>query len=150
MPVRARLLARVLVVASGCWEWTGLVVDEGYGKVCYRGNRGHLAHRAFYQEFVGPVPAGLTLDHRCHTEDASCPGGPVCRHRRCVNPQHLEPMTTEQNSSLSVWARKTHCPHGHAYSPENTRVAAGRRFCIRCGRDRARAQYTRRLQAVSL
>ncbi len=35
-------------------------------------------------------------------------------------------------------AKKTHCPHGHMYSPENTLVYRGSRFCLECKRTRAR------------
>lgn len=147
-PARTRLMAKVVRVESGCWEWTGLIVD-GYGRVGYRGVRGFLAHRAVYEELVGPIPAGLTLDHVCHSRDDACDGGSDCRHRRCVNPSHLEPVTFEENASRSIWARKTVCPKGHPYAGDNLRVAHGRRFCIKCSRDRARAQHARRRQAVA-
>jgi hypothetical protein len=42
------------------------------------------------------------------------------------------------------WANKTHCPKGHAYSPENTYVSkAGRRACRACNGPRL-AEYKRR------
>lgn len=37
-------------------------------------------------------------------------------------------------------ARRTHCPHGHPYSPENTCYSRGRRSCLQCGRDRYAAK----------
>lgn len=37
-------------------------------------------------------------------------------------------------------AAKTHCPKGHPYDVENTRICQGKRVCRRCGRDRYRAK----------
>ena len=36
---------------------------------------------------------------------------------------------------------KTHCPEGHEYTAENTRVADGRRRCLTCQRAYDRARY---------
>lgn len=46
------------------------------------------AHRVVYESLVGPIPAGLELDH-------------TCRVRRCVNPDHLEPVTHAENQRRS-------------------------------------------------
>lgn len=43
-----------------------------------------LAHRAVYDEIVGPIPYGLTLDH-------------LCANPPCVNPAHMEPVTPGEN-----------------------------------------------------
>jgi ribosomal protein L40E len=64
---------------TGCWNWNGHVSAEGYGGVVVRGRR-LAAHRAVYEELRGPVPARHELHHRCH-------------NRRCVNPDHVEPLT---------------------------------------------------------
>ena len=34
-------------------------------------------------------------------------------------------------------AAKTHCPHGHPYSPANTYEWNGKRYCKACMRDKA-------------
>jgi len=34
-------------------------------------------------------------------------------------------------------AQKTHCPHGHPYSSENTYRWNGKRYCKTCMRDKA-------------
>lgn len=83
---------------DGCWLWTGTVGPTGYGQIGSDTDRKRMlyAHRVSYELHVGPIPAGLEIDHTCHTDDPECPGGP-CLHRRCVNPKHLEPVTTAEN-----------------------------------------------------
>ncbi len=134
-PFRHRLFAKVLV-GDGCWEWQAST-SVGYG-VIGRGRRGEgtvLAHRAMYEQIVGPIPEGLTLDH-------------LCRNRRCVRPGHLEPVTLAENkrrgeSIAEQNRRKTHCPQGHPYDDENTEWhqyrGAGKfgRHCKACRRERA-------------
>lgn len=61
---------------NGCWIWKYAIdAVTGYG----RSGR-QSAHRASYERHVGPVPAGLELDH-------------LCGVRACINPEHLEPVT---------------------------------------------------------
>lgn len=129
---------------DGCWHWTGFIDDEGYGH--HRRTRdGHRAvHRLAYELWVGPIPDGFTIDHRCHTHE--CEGsGRGCLHRRCVNPDHLEPVTIGENIRRGREATKPACVNGHDFTPENTHVRAnGHRECRACMRVRARA-YRRRL-----
>lgn len=129
-----RLMSNVTVTANGCWKWDGFVNKHGYGRTYFRGNRSTPAHQALYMLIVGPIPEGKVLDHTCHTDDATCSGGPTCPHRRCVNPAHLEPMTSEENSSRGVTGRRANCPKGHLYDDENTLVSNGRRYCRACQR----------------
>lgn len=139
--------------AGACWIWTGARV-RGYGQF-YAGpeapRRLVSAHRWSYAFHVGPVPEGLQIDHRCHSVDRTCVGGIACTHRACVNPQHLEAVSGKTNTArippLPAARRglhqtfKTHCPKGHAYTPENTyvhvRESGGiNRVCRACKRDR--------------
>lgn len=76
--------------ASGCWEWL-LKKDRGYGRVRV-GNSAMQAHRFFYEIRFGRVPQGMTLDH-------------LCRNRSCVNPEHLEPVTAQENVQRGASAK---------------------------------------------
>jgi hypothetical protein len=119
------------VAESGCWEWTRGKLPQGYGVVSIAG-RPWRAHRALFEILAGPIPDGLGLDH-------------LCRNRCCVNPDHLEPVTTRENlmRGATLAARnavKTHCPRGHAYDEANTRQHNGRRFCRACESQRRREQ----------
>lgn len=78
-----------------CWPWVGHCQWNGYGQFGTKGQR--LAHRIAYEYLVGPIPAGLVLDHLCHTHDLNCADNSDCPHRRCVNPAHLEPVTRREN-----------------------------------------------------
>lgn len=119
-----------------CWLWTG-AVDKGSGYARFRMHSNtRLGHRVAYVHYVGPVQEGLELDH-------------LCRVRRCVNPAHLEPVTHSVNLMRGagpgiVRARSaavTHCPKGHAYSPDNTYLDRnGCRMCRECGRQSCRSR----------
>ncbi|MFL5911455.1 MAG: HNH endonuclease signature motif containing protein, partial [Gaiellaceae bacterium] len=125
--------------ATGCWLWTGTKHGHGYGIIKHgpaASRRSLRAHRVAYELFVGPIPEGLELDH-------------LCRVRHCVNPAHLEPVTTRENllrgeTLTARHAAKTHCDNGHEYTPENTRVSArGWRDCRTCSCERSMASYRR-------
>lgn len=82
---------------NGCWLWTGARHKEGYGLINV-GGKVRRAHRWFYEQLHGQIEAVLVLDHLCHNDDKTCPGGPTCPHRACVNPTHVEPVTQRLNS----------------------------------------------------
>lgn len=99
-------------MASECWIWAGSKDRHGYGHLYIRGTGPPYgpkqAHRIVYEALVGDIPQGMQLDH-------------LCRVPACVNPEHLEPVTQKTNILRGVGltaqnAKKTHCPHGHAYS----------------------------------
>lgn len=113
-------------------------------------NRASLyAHRVSFEAWNGLIPAGYSVDHICHNEAAArgeCDGGFNCTHRACVNPKHLRAVPQGENLAASPlmrrgwgWRRRiTHCPRGHEYTPENTRIDDGSRICRACAREKAR------------
>lgn len=119
---------------TACWEWTASR-RNGYGQFGVSADAIVPAHRFAYEYLVGPIPEGLVIDH-------------LCRNPACVNPRHLEPVSSGENvlrgeSPQACNARKTHCKHGHEFTPENTYVDRGsRRHCKVC-----RARRTREFNA---
>jgi len=126
-----------------CWPWTAAVMKKtGYGVFHPRKPETKLAHRVAYESQHGAIPDGMYVDHACHN-GKGCPPGP-CPHRKCCNPAHLEAVTNAENVNRSHNSniQKTHCPRGHAYTPENTRLqikaSTTSRKCITCERERDR------------
>ena len=143
MPASIEFLRSISGPADECWPWLGVVDRDGYGRVGERG----LAHRVSYEQHVGPIPSGLTVDHRCHSADAQCALGGQCPHRRCINPAHLELLSAEENSRRQQPAAKSHCRHGHLFDEANTyRCRKGRRHCRKCTA-RRQTEYKRRTRA---
>lgn len=116
---------------TGCWLWTAHLSQTGYGRFAHEG-KAKEAYRVSYEMFVGEVPTGLDLDHKC-------------RVRSCVNPDHLEPVTRAVNvqrgnarfAGLRMLA-KTHCPRGHEYSGDNLIQYRGSRYCKSCKHEQHR------------
>lgn len=141
IPARERLLAKLYPQPNGCWHWGGHIDAEGYGRIGYKGDRSVPIQRAAYDCLKAPIPDGMEIDHRCHTEDKSCPGGRGCLHRRCGNPEHLEAVTPDENgrrsrSFAALNQRKTHCPKGHPYDEANTYRTKKARVCAACFKER--------------
>lgn len=104
---------------ASCWNWTGALNENGYGKIGMPGISPVYAHRLMYELCVGPIPKGLEIDH-------------LCFNRRCVNPGHLEAVTRLQNVRRAV---KTVCKRGH-------NRGTGR--CMECQRAHEQARTIRR------
>lgn len=91
---------------NGCWNRIGCTDGNGYSRVQLE-RRSFSGHRAAYTWTKGPIPDGLFLDH-------------LCRNRRCVNPDHLEPVSHDENMARGMRPNQTHCKWGHEYTPANT------------------------------
>lgn len=124
LPAVDRFWPKVVVDSeTNCWNWTGARQPEGYGRFMIERGRIGLAHRFAYELLVAPIPADMTVDH-------------LCRNTPCVNPDHLELVTREENALRgSANAAKTHCIRGHEFTADNTYSAPSRphvRICRAC------------------
>ena len=124
-----------------CWPWTAYCNPSGYGYFSVGGRRKvEYAHRVAYELVVGPIPPGLSIDH------VKARG---CTMRNCVNPRHLEAVTTLTNNrrgdSLAAKRhRQEECQRGHEFTEENLYITPdGRRQCRPCMRDRERRRRAR-------
>lgn len=106
-----------------CWYWAGNT-NRVYGIIQHK-KRAILAHRYAYERFVGPIPAGLEIDH-------------MCRNVLCVNPRHLRAVTRLENMRaipMEVRARgqrKPTCAKGHPYTEQSTMWVGSERVCRIC------------------
>lgn len=121
----------------GCWPWTRYVDQAGYGSFSWReeGERMRsLPHRTAWWLAHGPIPKGMTVDHKCWNPS-------------CCNPAHLQLLTPADNNKRKRSAFATHCPRGHAYDETNTyvRPGSGHRRCRECQRGAIRRYRQSRL-----
>jgi hypothetical protein len=115
---------------DACLIWGRAKHKDDYGFVRTPSGRSELAHRVAWRIAQGhEIPEGMVLDH-------------LCRNTRCVNPTHLEPVTSRENTlrgnSPNVRTRqKQECKRGHPYTGDNIRLALEgkrgvRRMCRKC------------------
>lgn len=122
----SKVRRRIEIDLSGCWLWIGNVTQRGYGRFQVKDDQGawrnKQAHRVVYELLVGDP--GENLHHR-----PTCP-------KRCVNPEHLTPMTISAHV-IEHNVRDT-CKQGHplaeAYTV-HTFDGRTRRMCAQCARD---------------
>lgn len=92
---------------DGCWIWEGLIPSNGYGIITMTDAARKytvMTHRWAYEQLVGPIPKGYTIDH-------------LCRVRACMNPDHLQPVPHKIN--LRRAPRNNWCKRGHPLRDSN-------------------------------
>lgn len=80
----SRFIDRITIDENGCWNWNGYLSLKGYGTFCTDYQR-QRSHRYSYNYFVGEIPDRLQIDH-------------LCRNKSCVNPAHLDIVTSKENT----------------------------------------------------
>ena len=121
------------IMPNGCIEVIRADQNQ-YGSVAMylAGRRIRLPlHRIAWALFVSPPPRNMMIDH-------------LCRNTKCCFVGHLRLATPRENvlsgkTIVAKNAKKTHCPYGHEYTPENI-LLKGRinkhRYCRICWNQR--------------
>lgn len=144
MVTKKELMSLVKKAPNGCWEYTGYRTKGRcvYG-VFHKNSKAIRAHRLSYELFNGPIKAGLVIDH-------------LCRNTVCVNPKHLEAVTSQTNSlrgigPAAINKQKKECVNGHPLSGENLRHRkdGNWRRCVTCEKASSRRHYEKKRLAQS-
>jgi hypothetical protein len=120
---RAKLFAKSIPEPNtGCWLWDGALSANRYGSVSFRGCVCR-AHRLSYEAFVGPIPDGMHVLHKCDVPS-------------CVNPDHLFVGTHQDNmDDRGAKGRGNNCKgreHGKAkLTDDAVRDIRSRRMSVR-------------------
>jgi hypothetical protein len=145
-----RSVPRTVSTIRGTWTYRGRPIRGGRDRKGRRMaaitsddrvSRSYSIGTLVLMAHVGPRPTGLEV---CHNNGD-------CSDDRLSNLRwdtHLENMRDIGRHGSHGNTKKTHCDHGHEFTPENTYMRIGSRHCRECMRVRSRAYMARRRAAA--
>jgi len=115
-------MMKYIDVTEGCWLWMA-ATRNGYSTFSM-GGKSRYVHRIMYEKFIDRLVDGMVIDH-------------LCEVRNCVNPFHLEQVTSTENIKRSFDNRHStrfYCKRGHEWNDDNTRYygKAEQKRCRKC------------------
>lgn len=120
-PVGGELIPTRDDPVTGCWLWIGALDGKGYAKASIEGRLVQM-HIHLWTAKNGPLPRGIQLDH-------------MCRRRRCIRPEHMDPVTTTENAKRTFARyRRTieYCPAQHRLDEVGVPTPEGGMVCGLC------------------
>ena len=134
---KENFFSRTQTTPTGCVKWLGSQDKDGYGWIRCQGHR--KAHRAAYSLFVGPIPPGLLVCHKCDNTS-------------CVNPKHLFLGTVSDNLQDAISKGRIprllpqkFCKLGlHKLNADNIKYSKSGRRCRQCDNNKWMERYYKR------
>lgn len=114
-----------------CWEWTGALGPNGYGRTSDRGQNDLVAHRVSYELAHGAIPDGKIIMHSCD-------------NRKCVNPQHLTAGTYLENMQDMIGKGRDNHPIRYGESSPRAKLTDANVVEIRSSIGVSDAEFARR------
>src|SRR5262245_5295682 len=95
-----KIVGTVTIAESGCWEWQGYKVQNGYGRIGVN-KKEELVHRLVYRLCVSDLPVSIQVCHHCDNP-------------ACLNLAHLFAGTGCDNARDAVAKGRNYlpCPKG--------------------------------------
>lgn len=123
--IRNKIKTRITVTDKGCWEWQGASSSNKWGRygIIWLQGKGWRVHRIAYKAWVGSIPDGYVIHHKC-------------LNTLCCNPDHLEAVTNAKNVQYSTGSHDVDgvyiCKRGHRVEGSNVGRNSDGRYCLAC------------------
>lgn len=128
---------------SGCWLWLGAYIRKGYGMFAIAPKKVRLATHVSLEMHGHLRPSARSIARH------------KCDNPACVNPDHLEWGTHQENFNDMVQrgrgrmntTRKTHCCRGHDLNQTAYTRGNGYRQCRACDNERNEIRLAKKRDA---
>ena len=111
--VEEKLSLNYKVNKNGCWIWQGAVTSKGYGSIQIGDGKTESVHRLAYELWVGEIPEGLHVLHKCDTP-------------KCINPDHLFAGTNQDNVTDKINKGRAFTGNHKGEKNENSKLTNGK------------------------
>lgn len=124
------LLSKIKLSQNRCWIWTGRIHKirkKSYPVLLLSNGKVAYSHRISFECFNDiEIPTDSHIHHKC-------------KNTLCINPVHLELLSSANHLRLHNGSTESHCKYGHEFTTKNTRLYTrpdGRveRKCRECNR----------------